>query len=185
MTRIIAGDLKGREITVPKSDTRPTSSRVREAIFSATQHAVGDFEDLRVLDLYAGSGAYALESISRGAKTAVAIENDGRATEAIKANAEKLKVSNLQVVLASVSTVLQNGVQYGKFDLVFLDPPYLLADEEVTHNLELLCNGWLSDGALVIVERNKKSNFLVPDKLTELNRKVYGDTSVWYGEFGE
>lgn len=185
MTRIIAGDLKGREISVPKSDTRPTSSRVREAIFSATQHTLGGFEDIRVLDLYAGSGAYAIESISRGAKTAVAIENDGRATEVIKANAEKLKVTNLQVVLASVGTALQSGVQYGKFDLVFIDPPYQLEDEVVEQNLEMLCNGWLADGALVIVERNKKSKIAAPANLTELNRKVYGDTSVWFGQFDE
>lgn len=183
MTRIIAGEFKGREIAVPKSDTRPTSSRVREAIFSATQHALDGFADLRVLDLYAGSGAYALEAISRGAKTAVAIENDGRATEVIKANAAKFNISNLQVVLTSVGTALQNGNQYGKFDLVFIDPPYLLEDEEVSRNLESLCHGWLSDGALVVVERGKKSNFNIPSKLTELNRKVYGDTSVWYGEY--
>ena len=76
MTRIISGALRGREIKVPHSVTRPTASRVREAIFSAVQHALAGFEDLRVLDLYAGSGAYGIESISRGAHEAIAIEKD-------------------------------------------------------------------------------------------------------------
>ncbi|MEY4311323.1 MAG: rRNA ((966)-N(2))-methyltransferase RsmD [Actinomycetota bacterium] len=183
MTRIISGDLRGREIKVPSSVTRPTASRVREAIFSAVQHALAGFEDLRVLDLYAGSGACAIESISRGASDAVAIEKDSRAAEVIRANATSLKIDNLRVVAMDVSVALHDQPQFGKFDLVFIDPPYALGDQVITGELELLTNGWLEDGAVVVVERDKNSKFEIPNSYTEIRRKVYGDTSVWYGQY--
>jgi 16S rRNA (guanine966-N2)-methyltransferase len=183
MTRVIAGIHKGRELKVPKTVTRPTSSRVREAIFSATEHALSGLTDLRVLDLYAGSGANAIESISRGASEAVAIERDSRAVETIKANANQLKITNLRTISMDVSVALNSGAQFGKFDLVFLDPPYALADEVISVELELLTQDWLADGAMLVVERDKKSNFKVPDSIQEFGRKVYGDTSIWYGQY--
>jgi 16S rRNA (guanine966-N2)-methyltransferase len=183
MTRVIAGIHKGRELKVPKTVTRPTSSRVREAIFSATEHALSGLTDLRVLDLYAGSGANAIESISRGASEAVAIERDSRAAETIKANANQLKITNLRTISMDVSVALNSGAQFGKFDLVFLDPPYALADEVISVELELLTQDWLADGAMLVVERDKKSNFKVPDSIQEFGRKVYGDTSIWYGQY--
>jgi 16S rRNA (guanine966-N2)-methyltransferase len=183
MTRVIAGIHKGRELKVPKTVTRPTSSRVREAVFSAAEHALAGLADLRVLDLYAGSGANAIESISRGASEAVAIERDSRAAETIKANANQLKITNLRTVSMDVNVALNNGAQFGKFDLVFLDPPYALADEVISLELELLTQDWLADGALLVVERNKKSDFKVPESIQEFGRKVYGETSIWYGQY--
>lgn len=183
MTRIISGDFRGRELKVPKTVTRPTSSRVREAIFSAVDHAQDGFDGLRVLDLYAGSGACALESISRGAKDAVAIEKDVRAAQVIKDNAATLKVNNLTVVSMDASTALHGEAQLGSFDVVFIDPPYSLSDQTITTELELLSTGWLNNGALVVVERDKKSQFEIPANYEQLSRKVYGDTSVWYGRY--
>lgn len=185
MTRVIAGDLKGREIKVPKSVTRPTSSRVREAIFSAVQHALSGFDQVRVLDLYAGSGANAIESISRGALDAVAIEKDNRAAEVITANANNMKISNLKVTAMDVSVALTGSPQFGKFDLVFIDPPYALSDSVIATELEQLTNGWLNDGAVVVVERAKNSVVTPPLQITAFGHKVYGDTSVWYGQYEE
>jgi len=86
MTRIIGGDLRGRSIKVPDTQTRPTSNRVREAIFSSVEHAVSGLSDLRVLDLFAGSGAFGIESISRGAAEAVLIEKDLQAADTLHSN---------------------------------------------------------------------------------------------------
>ena len=183
MTRIIAGNLKGRELKIPKTVTRPTTSRVREAIFSAVAHATSGLDDLRVLDLYAGSGASGIESISRGASQVVAIEKDARAAEVIRGNASALGLNNLRVVSMDVSAALNGPAQFGQFDLVFIDPPYLVSDEVITAELVALCNGWLNEGAVVVVERAKKSVVVAPDQLTEISKKVYGDTSVWYGQY--
>jgi len=185
MTRIIAGQLRGREIKVPENVTRPTSSRVREAIFSAAEHKLAGLSDLRVLDLYSGSGAYAIEAISRGAAQAVAIEKENKATQIIKQNCVDLKIDNLSVVTMDVAVALANPPQFGKFDLVFIDPPYAFADEVVSAQLAELTNGWLHDGAVVIVERNKKSQIVAPAQLGQVSQKVYGDTSVWYGQYEE
>lgn len=185
MTRVIAGLFRGREIQVPQAVTRPTSSRVREAIFSAAQHALAGFSDLRVLDLYAGSGANAIEAISRGAADAVAIEKDAKAAQVIRDNAAKLKIHNLKIICMSVNTALAGEPQFGKFDFVLMDPPYAIDDEVIEKELELLCAGWLNDGAVVVVERSKKSVTSWPPKLTQFAQKVYGDTSVWYGRYEE
>ena len=183
MTRVIAGEHKGRELKVPKSVTRPTSSKVREAIFSTVNHALSGLTDLRVLDLYAGSGAYAIEALSRGAHDAVAIEKDSRAAQVIKSNCESLNLTNLKTVTMDVHTALSGQPQFGKFDLVFIDPPYAVTDSAISHLLESLVHGWLTDGALVVVERAKNSVLTAPAELPEFARKVYGDTSVWYGQY--
>ncbi|NBV90258.1 MAG: 16S rRNA (guanine(966)-N(2))-methyltransferase RsmD, partial [Actinobacteria bacterium] len=90
MTKIISGKYKGRSLIVPPSVTRPTSSRVREAVFSSAQHILGDFLELRVLDLFAGSGAIGLEALSRGASNCVFVEKDAVAVTCINQNARTL-----------------------------------------------------------------------------------------------
>lgn len=183
MTRVISGIHRGRELKVPKSVTRPTSSKVREAIFSAVDHALSGLTDLRVLDLYAGSGAYAIEALSRGAVEAVAIEKDARAAQVIKSNAENLKIANLRVITMDAITALHGESKFGKFDLVFIDPPYATKDETIYDLLRQLSNGWLNDGALIVIERAKGSRVEPPEKIAEFSKKVYGDTSVWYGQY--
>ena len=120
--RIIAGQFRGRPLLAPQgSETRPTADRVREALFSMLASRLGSFEDLRVADLYAGSGALGLEALSRGAKHATFVENDPRAQSAIKANAETLGVSDrVRIVGGSALTLPRSD----PFDLVFADPPY-------------------------------------------------------------
>ena len=183
MTRIIAGVLKGRTLKVPPSVTRPTSSRVREAMFSSLEHAHGGLDDVRVLDLFAGSGALAIESLSRGAQYAELMESDAKAVSTIKDNLKALNL-NAQVVGGDLFTHLANGSSSGGFDVVFADPPYGLADERMTHMLELLRDGnWLRDDAVIVLERDKRSVCEWPDGYGDIEQRSYGDTVVWYGHF--
>ena len=186
MTRIIGGDLRGRKLKVPELQTRPTSSRVREAIFSSVEHAVSGLSDLRVLDLFAGSGALGIESISRGAAEAVLIEKDLRAADTLHSNIESLGLKTARVVITDAIEETSKSSSRGKFDVVFIDPPYELADEQVDVLLgQLVKNGWLADFALLVVERGAKSKVIWPKTVEELRQKFYGDTTIWYGQYLE
>jgi len=187
VTRIIGGSAGGRRIATPKGDaTRPTSDRVREALFSALESWAGSLHGLRVLDLYAGSGAIGLEAWSRGAAAVTLVESDRRTAALIGANVRDLGCRAADVVAGSVATVLagQPKPAYGPYDVVFSDPPYPLDDESLARDLALLVeNGWLADGALVVVERAKRSPEPTwPDGLTLLREKKYGETRLWYAE---
>jgi 16S rRNA (guanine966-N2)-methyltransferase len=120
--RIIAGSRKGHRIAAPKGqDTRPTGDRVREAAFNL----IGPVVDASVLDLYAGSGAMGLEALSRGAATATFVESDARASAAIQANLEKLRLTGARIVREDASRALAAESAAGrKYDLVLVDPPY-------------------------------------------------------------
>jgi len=186
MTRIIGGDLRGRKLKVPEVQTRPTSSRVREAIFSSVEHAVSGLSDLRVLDLFAGSGALGIESISRGAAEAVLIEKDLRAADTLHSNIESLGLKTARVVITDAIEETSKSSSRGKFDVVFIDPPYELVDERVDVLLgQLVKNGWLADFALLVVERGAKSKVIWPKTVEELRQKFYGDTTIWYGQYLE
>ena len=118
--RIIAGHWRGRMIVAPPGkDTRPTSNRAREALFSMLTSRIGSFEGLKVADLFAGSGSLGLEALSRGAAHCTFVETDRDALEAIKANVAKLDAS------ATVRAGTAENFHGGAFDLVFADPPYL------------------------------------------------------------
>jgi 16S rRNA (guanine966-N2)-methyltransferase len=181
MTRIIGGDLRGRKLKVPELQTRPTSSRVREAIFSSVEHAVSGLDDLRVLDLFAGSGA-----ISRGAAEAVLIEKDLGAADTLHSNIESLGIKTARVLIADVFLRINEPSSAGKFDVVFIDPPYDAPDEQVNALLaQLPKNGWLTDFALLVVERGSKSKVIWPESIEQLREKFYGDTTIWYGQYLE
>lgn len=186
MTRIIAGVHKGRTLKVPQSVTRPTSSRVREAIFSSVEHSHDGFDGLNVLDLFAGSGALALEAISRGAAYALMMENDAKAIAAIKENMNALKIRNARVQGGELFNHLNSDQPENAFDVVFADPPYNLADDKVTLMLEALSSrGWLSPDALVVIERDKYSDFMWPHEYSNISQRSYGDTVVSYGQFSK
>lgn len=184
MTRIIGGDFRGRSIKVPDAETRPTSSRVREAIFSSVEHAVSGLDDLRVLDLFSGSGAFGIESISRGAAEAALVEKDLRAADTLHSNVANFGIKNVRVVIADAFIdVAQKSVR-GSFDVVFIDPPYSIEDEQVNALIgHLAANDWLNEYALIVVERSSSSQVVWPDSIEELRKKVYGDTSIWYGQY--
>jgi 16S rRNA (guanine966-N2)-methyltransferase len=178
MTRIVAGDAGGRKLVVPKGDsTRPTSNRVREAIFGSLDNR-GRLGGARVLDLYAGSGALGLEAASRGAASVVLVDSAHQAVEAARQNVATLGFPRVSVVLSSVQRFLTRPGEAAS--LVFADPPYAMGQEEVTAMLTALCGGWLTSDALVMLERSGRS--VEPDWPPGLVRTAirrYGDTTVW------
>jgi 16S rRNA (guanine966-N2)-methyltransferase len=182
VTRIIAGAGRGRRLAAPAGrDTRPTSDRVREALFSSVESRLGPLAGLRVIDLYAGSGALGLEALSRGAAHVLLVESDPRAVRVIQTNIAALGLAGAAVVPAPVERILRDppGQRYG---LVLADPPYPTSDDEITAVLSRLCGGWLLPEALVIVERSSRAAPLVwPDCLTGTGHRRYGETMLWYG----
>ena len=180
MTRIIAGAYGGRQIKTPKGDgTRPTSDRVREAMFSSLESELGGFDGLRVLDLFAGSGALGLESLSRGAIHSTFIESDARAAVVVKQNVEALKAPGV-VVRTTVERYLASAPGE-PFDLVFLDPPYAVTTDAVSAFVSSLVNGWTAADALFVVERATRDPFAWPEGVEGLRDKKYGETTLWYG----
>ncbi|MEV3979592.1 16S rRNA (guanine(966)-N(2))-methyltransferase RsmD [Nonomuraea sp. NPDC049758] len=182
MTRIIAGSAGGRRLAVPPGrGTRPTSDRAREGIFLTLDSLYG-LREARVLDLYAGSGAVGLESLSRGAAHALLVESDAKAIRTIRANIQSLGLEGAELVADKVERVLAKRPEE-PYDIVFADPPYALGDGEVTRVLELLRdNGWLMDEGLVAFERETRGKSLMwPEGYVEERVRRYGEASVWYG----
>jgi len=183
VTRIISGRAGGTLLDVPPKGTRPTSDRVRESLFGALESA-GLLDDARVADLYAGSGALGLESLSRGAASADLVELSAPAAALIRKNADRVRTAGIdapaRVHRANVTTFLT--ASWLEWDLVFLDPPYDLSDEDLTRALVALAPR-LSPDATVIVERAKRS--AAPDWAAaglEADRdRAYGDTTMWWG----
>lgn len=183
MTRIIGGAAGGRRLITPRGTaTRPTSDRVREALFSAIEAWCGSLAGLRFLDLYAGSGAVGLEAWSRGAGVVTFVEQDRRTAALIARNAATLGVSRSHVAASSVAAALRT-VPSAPYDLAFLDPPYPLPDSDVSTALTaLVASEWLVPGALVVVERSARGAELVwPEGLVGERSKKYGETMLWYG----
>lgn len=183
MTRIVAGSAGGRRLRTPPGDrTRPTTDRVREAMFSALEAMLGRLEGVRVLDLYAGSGALGLEALSRGAASATFVESDRRTAALVTANARELDLAGAQVVSRTVPAYLHRGGA-DRFDLVVADPPYVLEALELVGVLGALVeHDWLADDAVVVVERSRRSpDVQWPPGLTSVRRRAYGETVLWYG----
>ncbi len=181
--RIIAGHAGGRRLAAPPDGTRPTTDRVREALFSSLDVHVreqhGGWGDVRVLDVFAGSGAIGLEAMSRGAASATLVERDRRCLEVLKRNVAAVD-PRARVVAADATSWRVDGEPY---DLVYVDPPYALSDDDVRAVLDSLDrHGALAPGALVIVERSVRSQEPWPDSGWEhLRKRDYGDTALWYG----
>jgi len=164
-------------------DTRPTSDRAREGLFATVSSIVGPLAGARVLDLYAGSGAVGLEALSRGAEHVLLVEHGARAARVIRQNIEAIGLPGAAVIADRVERVLARGPGEHRYDVVFADPPYALADAEVARVLALLADhGWLAPGALVIVERATRSGSLGwPDGFVADRARRYGEATFWYG----
>lgn len=184
MTRIISGFAGSLTLMVPKSGTRPTSDRVREAIFSALDSRDA-LHGMRVVDLYAGSGALGLEAASRGARVVTLVENsygaaamcrkNGAAVQRSAPKGTDLKISISAQAVQSFLSTTKDG-----FDVVFIDPPYDLSEVELGHNLSALAP-LLADDAIVVLERGSRSPEPTwGEGLVLERRKDYGDTTVWY-----
>ena len=185
MTRIIAGTVGGRTLrTPPGSGTRPTSDRVREALFSALD-ARGAVAGARVLDLYAGSGALGLEAMSRGARSAVLVESDRRAAATCTRNAGDLGLGRVRVLASTVTSALAADPAPDEVaDLALLDPPYDVGEDDLAAVLGRLADAWLAEDALVVVERSSRSPEPTwPPGLERLGKpRRYGETTVWLAE---
>ncbi len=180
MTRIVSGTAGGRRLVVPKGETtRPTSERVREALFSMLDTR-GAVRGARVLDLYCGSGALGLEAASRGAAEVVLVDSAHQAVAAARQNVAALGLPRVSVVVAAAERHVAAAA--GRpFDLVLLDPPYAVAADPLAAVLARLADGgWLAEDALVVVERSTRTpEPRWPDGLERVDVRRYGDTSVW------
>jgi len=170
--RVVAGAYKGRRLQAPKgSDTRPTSDRVREALFSI----LGDIAGRRVLDLYAGSGALGIEALSRGAREVVFVESGRRAADAIRANLSAIGDPDAMIWVGDALAYLRRADPEATFDLVFADPPYSSATQ-VGEGLSELLPPLLTQTSLTVTESDKRAP--LPLTLPLVDERIYGDTRI-------
>jgi 16S rRNA (guanine966-N2)-methyltransferase len=178
--RIVGGKFKGHSIAAPAGQaTRPTSDRVREAIFNILAHGIEgfSFEGARVMDLFAGTGAMGLEALSRGARFCQFVDDDAAARGLVRRNADGLGVIGQCKMWRRDATKLGPCAPQPPFDLVFADPPY---SKGLGHKAlaSLVAGGWLAPGAVVVVEEAEKAEIAEVASLTLHDRRVYGDTQV-------
>lgn len=183
MTRIISGTLGGRRIAVPPKGTRPTTDRVREAVFSRLDHE-NRLRGAWVLDAFAGSGALGFEALSRGAKRVVFVESNPAAVAVIRANAESLELAKATEVARDRALPWlarsTRPVDLATFDLALLDPPYDLSPTELGATLAALVPR-LTPGAAVVLEWSSRGGAPTwPGRLSPVASKKYGETTVHY-----
>lgn len=181
--RIIAGEARGRRLYAPAGEeTRPTSDRVRESLFNILGRRV---LDARVLDLFGGTGAMALEALSRGAAHAVIVDSARQAVAVIERNARAVLgdafAGRAQIVRADYRAAL--GQMAGmRFDLVFLDPPYRMAEAYGDALSRLLAMGALGEGCRIVMERAREQAIALPEGFARVDARDYGKTSVEFVE---
>jgi len=188
VTRIIAGTARGRRLAVPPAGTRPTSDRVREAAFSSIEsdllaHGIG-WSQVVVLDLFAGTGAFGLEALSRGASGAAMIEKSRAAARILEANLATVGCPGGNVLVRDARQLASTPPQV-QANLCFADPPYDWSARDLKDLLTRFADsGWVQPEALVIAERPAKdADCPLPDATTDVRRRPYGDTVLWYGRF--
>lgn len=193
--RIIAGAARGRRLQAPKGrTTRPTSDRVREAVFSTLASRVDGWPAAHVLDLFAGSGALGLEALSRGAQTVVFVESDRQVCRTLRDNIEQVGLPGAMVLAADVSRVAAGSPERWRgtaggvpAECVLCDPPYSTPASRIADVLaDLMEHGWLSSPCEVVIERDARDGdspwpasgaIQVDDE----DRRTYGDSALWYG----
>jgi 16S rRNA (guanine966-N2)-methyltransferase len=180
LMRIVAGKFRGTQIEAPKGlATRPTSDRVRQALFNVLEHGAPhfDFEGVRVLDLFAGSGALGLEALSRGARFCVFIEESAQARAAIRRNVEALGLTGVTKIWRRDATKLGEAGALQPFGLIFCDPPYgkELGERALA---EAVNRGWAEEGAIAVWEERADVDIAWPARFEEIDRRRYGDTGI-------
>jgi 16S rRNA (guanine966-N2)-methyltransferase len=177
--RVVGGRLRSRPIAGPKGNgLRPTADRLRETLFNILIHAYGDpITGARVLDLFAGTGALGIESISRGATYALFVDDGVQARALLRDNTESLGLGGVTRIFRRDATKLGPAHPLEPFTLVFLDPPYGrgLAEKALASARD---GGWLVPGALVVVEEAAGAGFVTPPGFEELERRRYDDTEL-------
>ncbi|MCA6122376.1 16S rRNA (guanine(966)-N(2))-methyltransferase RsmD [Bradyrhizobium sp. WSM 1704] len=175
--RVVGGRLKGRNLASPSGrEIRPTADRLRESVFNILIHAYDNpILDARVLDLFAGTGALGIEAVSRGARFTLFVDNGAEARALLRNNVESLGLGGVTKVYRRDATDLGPAHPVEPFSLVFLDPPYGkgLAGKAL---VSLRDGGWLTPGALLVVEEAKAAAFTAPEGFEELERRTYDDT---------
>jgi 16S rRNA (guanine966-N2)-methyltransferase len=175
--RIVGGRLRGRTLEAPKSQAiRPTADRLRESLFNILMHAYGDpLTGARVLDLFAGTGALGAEALSRGASFVLFVDQGAEARALIRANVEALGLGGVSKVYRRDATGLGPVSPLEPFSVAFLDPPYGkgLAERALA---SARGGGWLTPGALVVIEEEVEARFAPPEGYRELERRAYDDT---------
>ncbi len=176
--RIVGGRLRGRPLASPSGTlTRPTSDRVREALFNILAHGVEDFalEGARVLDLFAGTGALGIEAISRGVAYCLFVEDDADARGVLRENIEALGLTGITKVWRRDATKLGTAAPMQPFQLVFADPPYGkgLGEKALIAALE---GGWLAPGAICVLEERTGLDIALPSAFTGIDLRTYGET---------
>lgn len=184
MTRIIAGHARSMRLEVPKSGTRPTSDRVREAIFSALE-SWGMLDGTRVLDLFAGSGALGLEAASRGATHVTLVEKHAPAAAIVQRNADRVgeRTGTCEIVVQRMSAATYLlGSPVGSWDVVFIDPPYDFPAAKL-HEILTLVAPHLSEAGLMMVERSTRlTTPQLPETLRLIKERSYGETTLTWIE---
>jgi len=184
--RIITGKFKGATIEAPTGlTTRPTSDRVRQALFNVLEHGAPavDFEGMRVLDLFAGSGALGLEALSRGARFCLFIEEDAAARAAIRRNVEALGLTGVTKIWRRDATSLGPAGTVAPVDLVFCDPPYAqsLGERALASAIE---GGWVASQAIAVIEDRAGVAVTWPQPFVEIDRRRYGTTEIGIAKTG-
>lgn len=177
--RIVAGRFKGAAIAAPKSQaTRPTSDRLRETIFNILAHGLDtDLDDMRVLDLFAGTGALGFEALSRGARHCTFIEEGAEARGVIRRNMEALGLNGVAKIFRRDATRLGAPGTIEPFDLLFADPPYGKNLGE-TALASAAKGGWLKPGAICVLEERAGVEPDIPEVFQEIDRRQAGDSQV-------
>jgi 16S rRNA (guanine966-N2)-methyltransferase len=183
--RIVGGRLRGRAIVGPESgDIRPTSDRLREAIFNILAHGYDDLvSGARVMDLFAGTGAMGLEALSRGALFALFVDDGAQARGLIRENIEALGLGGVSRIFRRDATNLGKADRFEPADIVFCDPPY---GKDLAPRALASCaaGGWLREGALVIIEEKLDSPVTLPEGFTEIEHREYGKTRFIFARWG-
>lgn len=175
--RVVGGKWRTKPLRAPAGqDTRPTTDRTREALFSMLTSRL-DFDNLRVLDLFAGTGALGLEALSRGAEFCLFVETQAPARAAIRDNVETCNATGHSKIFRRDATDLGPCTGGGTYDLVFADPPYQQGLGEQALGA-LLKGAWLAPSALIVVEEDKRASFKTPAGFAELDRRKKGDTEL-------
>jgi len=184
--RIIAGNLRGKKILNPTDkSTRPLKDMVRESIFNIIEHSKNEYVELnnaKVLDLFSGTGSFGIECISRGAEKVIFFENYLTSTKILKKNLDLLKLNKYSKIIAKdIYNISQVNLNYKKFDLIFLDPPF--KDNKINLLIKIIKNMKItSKKSLIIIHRNKKIDEDISKDLIISKEKSYGLSKIIFGK---
>ena len=183
--RIVSGTLRGRALASPSHDgLRPTSDRVREAMYNILAHGIDgfDLDGVRVLDLFAGTGALGIEALSRGAAFCLFVEQDADARGLIRQNVDAFALTGVTRIFRRDATTLGPAGRAGSFGLVLCDPPYCQGLGEKALAAAAV-GGWLAPGAIAVLEEHDTAEIVLPAGFEEIDRRSWGQTQAVFARY--